>query len=294
MIRSMTGFGESERDTVAGRLRVEIKTVNHRYFSAQFRLPPALDRYEAQIREWIREWIPRGHVTASIRIESRDAPAGEPSLRLNEGRARQYLNVLRQLKELLDLPGEPDLALLSRYGDLIERADEETVAVDPEDVRAAVEAAARAVVEMREREGAALEADLEARLAAIEAALASIAERAPARLVAERDRLRRSIAELLDGRPVDEDRIAQEIAHMADRWDISEEIVRLRSHIEAFRSHLAISDGPVGKRLGFLAQEMHRECNTIGSKSNDAAIDLQVVAIKNEIERLREQIENVE
>jgi uncharacterized protein (TIGR00255 family) len=125
--------------------------------------------------------------------------------------------------------------------------------------------------------------------------MARIAELAPARLVAERDRMRRVVAELLEGVPLDEDRIAREIAYIAERWDISEELVRLRSHIELFRETLADgSADPVGKRLSFLTQEMNRETNTIGSKANDAAVEHQVIAIKDEIERLREQIENVE
>ena len=148
---------------------------------------------------------------------------------------------------------------------------------------------------MREQEGRRLGDDLEQRLQGVERAMSRIEELAPGRLVAERDRMRRVIAELLDGVPIDEDRIAREIAYMAERWDISEELVRLRSHIELFRGSL--EDGsadPVGKRLSFLTQEMNRETNTIGSKANDAAIEHQVIAIKEEIERLREQIENVE
>jgi uncharacterized protein (TIGR00255 family) len=296
MIRSMTGYGEAERDTQAGRLRVEVKTVNHRYFSANVRLPSALDRFEPQVRDWVRASIPRGHISVSIRLEAYEGAAeGEPRLQLNEARARQYLHLLLELKERLKLPGEVDVALLSRFGDLIERGDEARLQVEDTELEAVVRSAARAAVVMREREGISLRADLEARLAAIEVALEAIGRRAPERLIAERDRLRRSVIELAEGVSIDEERLAREIAFMADRWDISEELVRLRSHLELFRASMAAEDGePVGKRLGFLTQEMHRETNTIGSKSNDASIDHQVVMIKNEIERLREQIENVE
>ncbi|NIP83694.1 MAG: DUF1732 domain-containing protein, partial [Gemmatimonadetes bacterium] len=156
-------------------------------------------------------------------------------------------------------------------------------------------AAARAAVAMREEEGRNLRADLEARLEAVSTALEAIVDRAPARLTEERDRLRRAIAELAGDAGLDDDRIAREIAMIADRWDISEEIVRLRSHIDHFRGMLdEAAAEPVGKRLSFLVQEMHREANTIGSKANDAEIEHAVVAIKNEIERLREQVENVE
>jgi uncharacterized protein (TIGR00255 family) len=162
-------------------------------------------------------------------------------------------------------------------------------------VRAVTDAAARAAIQMRENEGDRLEKDLQDRLSAIEAALHVIAERAPARLLAERDRLRKAVAELAGEIGMDEERLAREIAYAAERWDISEEVVRLRSHIEMFRQTLAASaDEPVGKRLGFLTQEMHRETNTIGSKANDAEIEHRVIAVKEELERLREQIENVE
>src|SRR5690606_4063443 len=139
-------------------------------------------------------------------------------------------------------------------------------------VQQVTEAAARAVIAMREDEGLRLRADLEERLNSIETTMARIAELAPARVVAERNRMRRVVAELLEGVPLDEDRIAREIAYIAERWDISEELVRMRSHIELYRETLADdSPEPVGKRLSFLTQEMNRETNTVGSKANDAA-----------------------
>jgi uncharacterized protein (TIGR00255 family) len=296
MIRSMTGFGEAERETPAGRLRAEARTVNHRYFSLNLRLGRGVDRFEPQIRDWLRSLLPRGHVNFALRLEIPDVGPDDLALRVNDGRAREYVRLLRRLKEDLDLPGEVDLSLLGRFTDLIvDDADVERPVPDAASVQTVTEAAARAVIAMREDEGLRLRADLEERLASIEKTMARIAELAPARLVAERDRMRRVVAELLEGVPLDEDRIAREIAYIAERWDISEELVRLRSHIELFRETLADgSADPVGKRLSFLTQEMNRETNTIGSKANDAAVEHQVIAIKDEIERLREQIENVE
>ncbi len=296
MIRSMTGFGEAERDTAAGRLRCEVKTVNHRYFSINLRLSSALERYEPQVREWLRALLPRGHVNCSVRVQNGNDPATGTPLVLDVERAEQYLKLLRELKQRFDLPGEVDMALLSRFGELIRPAEPEDVnAITAEDVQAVTEAAARAAVVMREIEGRKLADDLEGRLAAIETAMAAIAERAPQRLVAERDRMRRVVSELAGEVGIDEDRITREVAYMAERMDISEELVRLRSHIELFRNILAQpGDDTVGKRLGFLTQEMHRETNTIGSKANDSLIEHQVIAIKDEIERLREQVENVE
>ena len=296
MIRSMTGFGEAELDTPAGRLRAEARTVNHRYFSLNLRVGRVVDRFEPQIRDWLRALLPRGHVNFSLRLETADGPVEEIALRVNEARARQYLRLLRSLKEELGLPGEVDLSLLSRFTDLvIDETEVEETLPDSASVQAVTEAAARAVIAMREDEGLRLRVDLEERLSAIASAMDRIEVLAPQRMVAERDRMRRVVAELLEGVPLDGDRIAREIAYIAERWDVSEELVRLRSHIELFRETLADESAePVGKRLSFLTQEMNRETNTIGSKANDAAIEHQVIAIKDEIERLREQIENVE
>jgi uncharacterized protein (TIGR00255 family) len=296
MIRSMTGFGEAERETGAGRLRAEARTVNHRFFSLNLRTGRGVERFEPQIRDWLRALLPRGHVNFSLRLESPDGGADEIALRVNEAKARKYLRLLQSLNDDLGLPGEVDLRLLSRFTDLIvDDADVDRPVPDIESVQAVTESAARAVIAMREDEGLRLRVDLDERLDSIETTISRVAELAPARLVSERDRMRRVVAELLEGVPLDEDRIAREIAYIAERWDISEELVRLRSHIELFRETLA-DEGfdPVGKRLSFLTQEMNRETNTIGSKANDAAVEHQVIAIKDEIERLREQIENVE
>lgn len=296
MIRSMTGYGEAERDTPAGRLRAEIRTVNHRYFSLNLRLGRGLDRFEPQIRDSLRSLMPRGHVNFSLRLEAPDGAGGEVALAVDEVRLQRYIELLRAVKQRYDLPGEVDLSLLSRFVDLVVDEEEGDVELpDADHVRAVTEAAGRATVAMRREEGRRLADDLEGRLHGIETAMQRIAELAPQRLVAERDRMKRVVSELLGAVPVDEDRVAREIAHIAERWDVSEELVRLRSHIELFRSSLADESGePVGKRLSFLIQEMNRETNTIGSKANDAAIEHQVIGIKDEIERLREQVENVE
>jgi uncharacterized protein (TIGR00255 family) len=296
MIRSMTGYGEAERSTAAGRLRAEVRTVNHRYFSLNVRLGRAVDRFEPQIRDALRGLLPRGHVNFSLRLEAPEGTGADVTLAVDEAKLQRYVELLRGLKAKLGLPGEVDLSLLSRFVDLVADEEEaEAVLPDVADVTAVTAAAARAAVAMRREEGQRLQDDLEQRLSAVEVAMYRIEELSPQRLVAERDRMRRVVSELLEGIPVDEDRIAREIAHIAERWDVSEELVRLRSHIELFRNSMADeSEEPVGKRLSFLTQEMNRETNTIGSKANDAAIEHQVIAVKDEIERLREQIENVE
>jgi uncharacterized protein (TIGR00255 family) len=296
MIRSMTGYGEAERQTPAGRLRAEVRTVNHRFFSANLRLSPALERFETLVRDTLRVHLPRGHVSCTLRFERGDgSDSGAPALGIDEAKARGYVNALRLLKDRLELPGEVDVALVSRFGDLFSVAEAESARFEADDVRAVMDAAARATAAMRAEEGQRLADDLDARLSAIGSAVERIEQKAPDRLVRERDRLRRAVSDLLDGAAVDEDRVAREIAYLVEKWNVSEELVRLRSHIELFRSTLASpGEEPVGKRLSFLIQEMNREANTIGSKANDAAIEHEVVGIKDEIERLREQIENVE
>jgi uncharacterized protein (TIGR00255 family) len=292
----MTGYGAAERETAAGRLRVEIKTVNHDTFRVSMRLPGALEAHETQIREWLRGELPRGHLNYTLRLETPEGEQAERvTLTVDEARVDEYLRAFAELKERFQLPGTIDLAALGRYNDIFVRAVAEPPEIAVDDLREVTLAAAAATAAMRAEEGRRLAADLEERLAAIEAALLVVAERAPARLTAERDRLRAAIAELAGEVATDEDRLAREIAYLAERWDISEELVRLRSHIDFFRDMMR-QEGhePVGKRLRFISQEMLREANTIGSKANDVGIQHQVVAIKNEIERLREQVENVE
>jgi uncharacterized protein (TIGR00255 family) len=293
----MTGFGEADGPTSAGTLRVEIRTVNHRYLNVNTRLPAALSRWDTEIREWLRESFTRGHVNLLMRWETSDGVTGEPGYRLDEEKLATYLRIFRDMGVRFGIQGSPDLSLITRFNDVIVRsdADEEAAEVDAEDMKRIVIAASRQVVEMREEEGRRLDADLRGRLAAMEDALARIQLLAPERLVNERNRLRAAVVELLDSRTVDEQRVAQEIALLAERWDVSEELVRFRSHNELFADFLESgSSEPVGKRLSFLVQEMHREANTIGSKANNAEISHLVVAIKDELERLREQVENVE
>jgi uncharacterized protein (TIGR00255 family) len=292
----MTGYGEARRDTPAGTLWAEVRTVNHRHLNANLRLPLSLQRWEGDAREWLRTHFSRGHVNLTVRLEQ---PAGTPrGLRLDGERVQAYLALLNDLRERFGVTGEPDLGLVARFPDVFvrdETPDEAPAEVSGEELRAAVDEAARRCVVMREEEGRRLHDDLEGRIQAIEAALAVVEQRAPERLVAERDRLRRAVQELAAGVAVDPDRLAQEVAYLAERWDVNEELVRFRSHNELFRQLLdADAAEPVGKRLSFLVQEMHREANTIGSKANDAAIAHRVVAVKDEVERLREQVENVE
>lgn len=296
VIRSMTGWGEAEREIPAGRLRVEIKTVNHRHFNASLRTPYGFDRFEADIQTWLRTGLSRGHVSYSLSLGRNGGANGDlPDLDLT--RAERYRELLQRLKDELGLAGEVEVGHVARFGEIFRVPDQPNAPpeIEPALLRDVTEQAVRAVVAMRESEGRRLAADLEGRLAAIEAQLEAVAARAPGRLVQERDRLRAAVRELSGQDAVDEERLAREIAYLAEKWDINEELVRFRAHIEHFRETMAAPpEEPVGKRLGFLVQEMHREANTIGAKANDAGIARASVAIKEEIERLREQLENVE
>lgn len=287
----MTGFGAAEGTVAEGRLRVEIRTVNHRYFNPQFKLPYDLNGLESELRDRLRRLLERGHVAVSARWIEQPAAAGGVALDLD--RARAVVRALRQLKKSLRLRGEPDLAFVARHPDVLATASDGTVARWDE-VQPIVERAAADVLAMREREGRALAADLLVRVEALEAGARTIEQRAPERLAGELARLRRSVAELASGVHVDEQRLALEIALLADRVDISEELVRFRTHLAAVRTALAGTDGAVGKQLGFLAQELLREVNTMGSKANDAAITQTVIAMKGELEKFREQLENLE
>ncbi len=297
MIRSMTGFGEAEEATSVGVVRVEIKTVNHRFFNANLRTPHGFDRLESDIQSWLRPFLSRGHVTYALSIDRDAADAKDTLPELDLERAKRYGELLETLRRELDIEAPVDLAHISRFGEIFRAPERGNAAaeVDVEVIRDLTQTAATGVVALREAEGARLQRDLEEHLRAIEEALVRVEALAPERLVAERDRLRAAVAELTEGHAVDEDRLAREIAYLAEKWDINEELVRFRSHVELFNEALnAEASEPVGKRLGFLIQEMNREANTIGSKANDAQIAQTAVALKEEVERLREQVENVE
>ena len=278
-----------------GRLRLELKSVNHRFFNPNIKTPPGFDRYEGDVKEVLQAHVSRGHVTAYLSVDRSVTEEGTV-VRVDVGRAREIRAALETIRSELDLPGDIDLALLARFGEIFRAPEpDEDVELDAAVLRDMTEEAARALVALREAEGQRLHDDLSGRLSAMAASLAIVEARAPERLIRERDRLREAVRELSEQVEVDEDRLAREIAYTAERWDINEELVRFRSHLDLFAEALE-SDGAeaVGKRLGFLVQEMHREANTIGSKANDAAIAEASMALKEEIERLREQVENVE
>ena len=287
----MTGFGSAEGAVSGGRLQVELRSVNHRHFNLQLKVPADLMSLEAEARERLRARIARGHVTVAARWT--EVPQRAGALRINVERARELVDAVRQLQHELDLPGELDLGWLVRQPDVLGAEPAAEQPLDAAEVLAIVDRAADALLAMRETEGASLVRELSGQLAAIEAELTRVEARAPDRLVAERDRLRTAVAALLDGGRLDESRLAQEIALLAERVDIAEEIARLKTHLAATRAALAQPEA-VGRQLGFLGQEMLREINTIGSKANDSGITQAVIQMKGELEKFREQVENLE
>ena len=287
----MTGFGSAEGKVLGGRLSIEIRSVNHRYFNPQLKLPFELGGVEGPLRERLRQLLERGHVTVSARWS--EAPQREAAVAVDLVRARQLVAAAKELKKRLKLKGEVDLAFVARQPDVLNAHQDGSAPAQWSEVEPIAERAVQELLGMRTREGAALAAELGGRLGALEQAAGTIEQRAPERLTAELARLKKAVAELAAGVQIDEQRLAVEVALMADRVDITEELVRLRTHLAACRAALA-TDGAVGKQLGFLAQELLREVNTIGSKANDAGIAQTVIAMKGELEKFREQLDNLE
>jgi len=293
VIRSMTGFGTATADVTGGRLAVEIKSVNHRFSEAQVRLPRDLGALEERVRALVMEQIRRGRVEAII---SRDnGTRRQRAFRADVDLAASYTQALRDLAASVGVSGEISLAQLAALPDVL-RLEEDRVEVEAlwPALEEAVRAAIGALVAMRITEGARLAEDMLARAGAVERMAEAIAARSRGVAQAYGERLRGRLAELLGETPVDEARIAAEIAVFADRSDITEELTRLRSHLEQFRQVVTAEEGAVGRKLEFILQEMGRETNTIGSKANDLEITRAVIEMKGEIESLREQIQNIE
>jgi uncharacterized protein (TIGR00255 family) len=289
MIKSMTGFGAADGEVGGARVSVEIRSVNHRFFNPSIKLPVELSRWEPEVREAMRRSVARGHVSLTARLARHEAEGT-----IDEARFGSYVDQIRRLQQRFALEGAIDAASVLRLPHVVAAPADDTAGTADELVKI-VDRAMQTLDTMRSVEGARLTGYVGARLALIEQAVERIAARAPQRLIEQRDRLRLAVQELAAGVAIDEQRIAQEIAVLADRLDVSEEISRFHTHVAAVRNTLAAppTDG-VGKRLGFLLQELLREANTTGSKANDAAIVQDVVLIKEELEKIREQAENLE
>jgi uncharacterized protein (TIGR00255 family) len=287
----MTGFGSAEGMVGAAGVSVEIRTVNHRFFNPSIKLPGPFAKWEGDVRELLRQRIARGHVALTARVE-REPGKGAG---INEQRFGEYVAALRDLQKKYGLTDKLDAATILGLPDVVDTHIEERESGAVGDLLTIIEQAIGSLRQMRAEEGARLAVFLLERIMLVEEGVKRIRERAPVRLTEQVTRLKKSVKELSSGANVDQQRLAQEVAILADKLDIAEELDRFDSHIGSFRQSVQESGAePVGKRLGFLLQEMVREANTTGSKANDAAILADVVMIKEELERIREQVENIE
>ena len=292
MIRSMTGYGSAELERDGQRLTAEIRSVNHRYCEVSIRAPRLISMFEDQIRQLIQEKFSRGKITLGISW-SGVGESGEV-LSLNVPVVERYVSLLQQLRDRYRLSAELNVGTLATLPDVFTwehtaLSDEQTWAL----VKTLVERACENMNAMKAREGEALARDLGKRLEILRDELNRVVERAPFRPREAKERLMARLKVMLDDVEMDPARIAQELALMADRLDCTEECVRLSAHLDQFRT---LMEGPelAGRKLNFLLQEMNREANTIGSKANDVEIGHSVIVMKEEIERIREQVQNVE
>ncbi len=292
MIRSMTGFGR-ERMVLGGRdILVEIRSVNNRYNELSIRLSRAYLYLEEPLKKLVQEYISRGKAEVSVTITNISAP--DTSIAVNTSIAKGYVDALRKANDELGLMDDLSLSRITHFQDIftvVKAADDEDQMWN--DVKTVAEAALKKFVSMRENEGARMKEDVLGRLAAIEQMVGVIEEKAPETVAAYREKLFAKLSEVLADKAVDEQRILTEAAIYAEKIATDEETVRLRSHIEEFRAILEKED-IVGRKLDFLVQEMNREANTTGSKAQNIDITKTVIGIKSEIEKIREQIQNIE
>jgi len=292
MLKSMTGFGAGDLATAASRYVIEVRSLNHRFLEVVVRLPRELSPLEERIRAMVQGRILRGRVEIAIIRENYGKRAR--AVKVDADLAKTFINALNDLKRTLELSGTPDLAMLVGLPDLIKIEEqkedlEESWPLVAEGVGQALDR----LVAMRETEGARLSRDLAERLEHLQQRVDEVERRAPAVVKEYAARLTRRIGELVGAVPVDEGRVATEVAMFADRCSITEEVTRFRSHLVQIRQTLS-ADGAVGRTLEFIVQELGREANTMGSKANDLEIARAVIAMKGELESLREQIQNVE
>jgi len=291
-MRSMTGYGSARSEVGAWRWSVEVRSVNHRFLELRLNLPRDLARWETELRKAVQTHAARGKVDVNITVTGRSPAAVRVAVNLPLARA--YLAAWRELQERLSVPGTVDLRMLAERGELFAVSEQQRGSEqDFETLRNVVERALRNWNREREREGRALKRDMESRLRELERLRRAIAQRVAKLKPQLFARLRERMQNLLQERQIDESRLLQEAALLAERSDVSEELVRLEAHLAACRQ-LLDEEGSIGKRLEFLFQELHREFNTIASKSADLEVTRHTIAARGEIEKLKEQVQNVE
>jgi uncharacterized protein (TIGR00255 family) len=292
MIKSMTGYGKGESAYAGGKFTVEVRCVNHRYGEITVKLPRALLQFENDVKKRVAERLSRGKIDVFIQVEGAIA-LGVPTANLPL--ARGYYRAFNSISEALGLGGEVDLALIASQRDVVTVAAETEASLEeiPEELLGSLAEALRQVDEMRLFEGESLLKDFQKRRLLLSGLIGQVATRSPLVVSEYAQRLKERIAQLCTDSGLSDERLALEVALLAEKCDITEELVRLESHLRQFDETLARSE-PVGRKLDFLLQEINREVNTIGSKANDAQIASCVVELKGELEKIREQVQNIE
>lgn len=292
MLKSMTGFGRSEIVTDECKISVEMKSVNHRYLDLGIKMPKKFNYFEAAIRNLLKGYIQRGKVDLFISYE--DYTEGNVSLRYNRQLAAEYMQAFKEMAEQFGIENDVKVSALSRCPEVL------TMEQEPEDedkmwkvLETALREAAERFVETRKAEGENLKADLLGKLDSMTELVSYVEERSPKVIAEYREKLESKVKELLESASVEESRILTEVTIFADKICVDEETVRLRSHIESTRAEL-MAGGSIGRKLDFIAQEMNREANTILSKANDLEVSDRAIGLKTEIEKIREQIQNIE
>lgn len=292
MIKSMTGFGRVQETVDGMNVTVELRSVNHRYFEFTAKVPRTYGFLEEKLKTFTNTLVARGKVECYVAVEQLEE--SETTVSVNTSLAKGYVDALRQLSEMFGLTADISAGALSRYPDVLvlqkTAADEDRIW---NAVRAVTEKAVRCFIEMRETEGTKLKADILSRADTILEHVAFVEERSPQTVKEYNEKLKQRMEELLGSTQVDEQRLLTEAAIFADKIAVDEETVRLRSHISQLRTFME-ADEPIGRKLDFLVQEINREANTIGSKAQDVEIAKRVIAIKAEVEKIREQVQNIE
>lgn len=293
MIKSMTGYGRGEFSDGRRKVTAEIRSVNHRYCDINVHMPRKYSFSEDAVKNEVKKTVKRGKIDVNISIE--DTGGADVDIQLNQEIAGKYLEKLEELSKLKGVEGSVSLEYLASLPDVMKMVPS---AENEEEIIAAfvnaVASACAAHDAMRIAEGNNLSRDLLMRGGLIAGCVDIVEERSPKVITEHYDRIREHMEELLSDAAINEERLLQEAAVFADKINVTEEMVRLRSHIHQMEQFLEGSDGPIGKKLDFLVQEMNREANTIGSKANDIEITRQVLEIKGEIEKIREQVQNIE
>ena len=292
MVKSMTGYGRARQERNGRNITVEIRSVNNRYLDCTVKMPRAYIFAEDAMKALVQKYISRGKVDVFVTVDA--VTADQTVVQVNEPLARSYYQALSRLREMFSLEDELSASTLARFPDVlaVTKAEEDLEMISA-DICAVLEEALTAHRQMRSVEGEKLFSDIAGRADTIESVVAKVEERSPQTVSEYRARLEAKMREVLQSTTIDESRILTEAAIFADKIAVDEETVRLRSHLSQLRTMLS-GDEPVGRKLDFLIQEVNRECNTIGSKCNDLTIARDVVNMKAEVEKIREQVQNIE